>query len=97
MELSDLQIFRCVVEEGRISKAALKLHRMQSNVTTRIRQLEQELGVSLFLREGKRLLLTASSRILLGYADWRTRPRYRFSSAAAALLRILCDNSGKNT
>ncbi|WP_025916843.1 LysR family transcriptional regulator [Herminiimonas sp. CN] len=69
MELSDLHIFRCVVEEGGISKAALKLHRVQSNVTTRIRQLEQELGVALFLREGKRLLLTASGRILLAYAE----------------------------
>lgn len=69
MELSDLHIFRCVVEEGGISKAALKLHRVQSNVTTRIRQLEQELGVALFLREGKRLLLTASGRILLEYAE----------------------------
>lgn len=69
MELSDLHIFRCVVEEGGISKAALKLHRVQSNVTTRIRQLEQELGVALFLREGKRLLLTASGRILLDYAE----------------------------
>lgn len=69
MKLSDLYIFRCVVEEGGISKAALKLHRVQSNVTTRIRQLEQELGVTLFLREGKRLLLTASGRTLLDYAQ----------------------------
>ena len=54
MELSDLRIFSTVVREGGITRAAERLHRVQSNVTTRIRQLEEKLGVRLFIREGKR-------------------------------------------
>ena len=67
MELSDLRIFRTVVEEGGITKAADKLLRVQSSVTTRIKQLEQNLGVELFLREGKKLHLTPAGRVLLDY------------------------------
>ena len=62
MELSDLKIFQAVVEEGGITRAADKLLRVQSSVTTRIKQLEQNLGVELFLREGKKLHLTVSER-----------------------------------
>ena len=55
MDLSDLHIFRSVVEAGGVTRAAEKLNRVQSNVTTRVRQLESELGVDLFVRQGKRL------------------------------------------
>lgn len=69
MDLSDLHIFRTVIREGGITKAASALHRVQSNVTTRVRQLEENLGVDLFLREGKRLQPTPAGRLLLDYAD----------------------------
>lgn len=69
MDLSDLRIFQTVVAEGGVTRAAEKLHRVQSNITTRVRQLEEELGVALFLREGKRLHLAPAGRILLGYAE----------------------------
>ena len=69
MDLSGLRIFRAVVREGGITRAAERLHRVQSNVTTRIRQLEDDLGAPLFIREGKRLHLTPSGQVLLGYAD----------------------------
>lgn len=69
MDLEDLRIFRAVVREGGVTRAALRLHRVQSNVTTRIRQLEQSLGVALSIREGKRMLLSASGRVLLDYAE----------------------------
>jgi DNA-binding transcriptional LysR family regulator len=69
MDLSDLRIFTTVVREGGVTRAAEKLNRVQSNVTTRIRQLEQDLGVDLFLREGKRLHLAPAGLLLLGYAD----------------------------
>jgi DNA-binding transcriptional LysR family regulator len=69
MELEDLKIFRAVVREGGVTRAALHLHRVQSNVTTRIRQLEENLGVPLFIREGKRMLLSSAGRVLLDYAD----------------------------
>ncbi len=69
MELSDLRIFAAVVEEGGITRAAERLHRVQSNVTTRVRQLEEELGTALFIREGKRLHLSPAGRTLLDYTD----------------------------
>lgn len=68
MELSDLLIFRAVVEAGGVSRAAERLHRVQSNITTRIRQLEDKLGVSLFVREGKRMRLSPAGAILLDHS-----------------------------
>jgi DNA-binding transcriptional LysR family regulator len=68
MDLAALEIFRTVVEAGGITRAATRLHRVQSNVTTRIRQLEQSLGVELFLRDGKRMVLTPAGQTLFDYA-----------------------------
>lgn len=69
MDLAGLHIFRTVVREGGITRAAKKLHRVQSNVTTRVRQLEDELGVQLFIRQGKRLDVSPAGAVLLDYAD----------------------------
>ena len=69
MELSDLVIFRAVVEAGGVTRAAERLHRVQSNITTRIRQLEEKLGTPLFIREGKRLHLSPAGQVLLDYAQ----------------------------
>ncbi len=69
MDLSDLQIFRSVVKEGGVTRAAGKLNRVQSNITTRVRQLEEDLGVALFIREGKRMQPSPAGKLLLDYAD----------------------------
>ena len=69
MELSDLHIFRTVVREGGIVRAARRLHRVPSNITTRIKQLEASIGVQLFTRERHRLTLSQSGERLLVYAD----------------------------
>jgi len=69
MDLSGLRIFRAVVRAGGVTRAAEQLHRVQSNVTTRIRQLEQDLGIALFVREGKRLHLAPAGQVLLDYAE----------------------------
>src|SRR3989441_7072003 len=69
MDLTDLHIFRSVVQAGGVTRAAEKLNRVQSNVTTRVRQLESDLGVELFVREGKRLHLSSEGKLLLDYAD----------------------------
>ena len=69
MDLSDLRIFSAVVREGGITRAAERLHRVQSNVTTRIRQLEEDIGAPLFIREGKRLHISPAGQVLLDYAD----------------------------
>jgi DNA-binding transcriptional LysR family regulator len=69
MDFSDLRIFKAVVEEGGITAAAKRLHRVQSNVTTRIKQLEASLGAKLFIREDGRLHLSPAGELFLGYAD----------------------------
>ncbi len=91
MDLSELRIFRAVVREGGVTRAAERLHRVQSNVTTRVRQLEDDLGTALFVREGKRLHLTPAGQTLLGYADrllalGRRGPRRGAGPAAARRL-----------
>ncbi len=68
MELSQLRIFLAVAEEGSIAKAAERLHRVPSNLSTRLRQLEDQLGVELFLRERQRLQLSPAGKVLQGYA-----------------------------
>src|SRR5579864_2463629 len=69
MDLVDLQVFKSVVEEGGIVKAARKLHRVPSSVTTRIKQLEASMGVKLFHRDKQRLHLSPAGELLLGYAE----------------------------
>jgi DNA-binding transcriptional LysR family regulator len=69
MDLAALTIFRAVVRENGVTRAALKLNRVQSNVTTRIRQLEEQLGTDLFIRDGRRLVLTPAGETLLAYAE----------------------------
>jgi len=69
MDLSDLIIFKTVADEGGILRAAKRLHRVQSNVTKRIQQLEESLGVQLFFRQKQRLFLSPSGELLLNYAD----------------------------
>jgi DNA-binding transcriptional LysR family regulator len=69
IDLTALEIFKTVAEQGGIAKAADRLHRVPSNVTTRVKQLEERLGTKLFLRGHRRLVLSAEGRRLLGYAD----------------------------
>ena len=83
MDLAGLEIFRAVAAEGGITKAAAKLHRVPSNVTTRVKQLEERLGMALFLRHRRRLVLSPEGRLLLAYAD----RLLRLSSEAEAALR----------
>lgn len=69
MDFVALEIFCAVAAEGSVTRAAERLQRVQSNVTTRVRQLEDTLGSALFLREGKRMALTPEGQIFLGYAQ----------------------------
>lgn len=69
MNFVDLQVFKSVVEEGGVIRAASKLHRVPSAVTTRIKQLEASIGVKLFHRDRQRLHLSPAGELLLDYAD----------------------------
>ncbi len=69
LNLQALEIFRAVALEGSVSGAAIKLNRVQSNISTRIKQLEQHLGKPLFLRRNRGLTLTPDGALLLSYAE----------------------------
>ncbi len=68
MDASDLRIFEAVARLGGINRAAADLNTVQSNVTTRLRQLEEELGARLFDRGRRGVVLTAAGQRLLPYA-----------------------------
>ncbi len=69
MDAGDLRIFEAVARLGGMNRAAAELNTVQSNVTARIRQLEAELGESLFQRHSRGVVLTAAGRRLLPYAE----------------------------
>lgn len=69
MELNELRIFLAVAREGSVTRAAEQLHYVQSNVTARIRQLEDGLGTPLFQRRNRGMYLTASGELLREYAE----------------------------
>jgi DNA-binding transcriptional LysR family regulator len=69
MDFSDLSTFAAVARCGGVTRAASELGTVQSNVTNRIRSLEAEVGVPLFERHSRGMMLTAAGRRLLPYVD----------------------------
>ena len=69
MDLQALRYFRIVAREGSFSQAAQKLNYAQSNLSTKIRQLEGELETPLFRRHAHGVTLTEKGESLLAYAD----------------------------
>jgi DNA-binding transcriptional LysR family regulator len=83
IDLVALEIFLTVAEQGGIVRAATKLNRVQSNVTTRVKQLERSLGAPLFLRQGRGIVLSPEGRVLVSYAE----RLLRLSAEAEAAVR----------
>lgn len=69
MEYADLRILEAVARHGSMNRAAVELHMVQSNVTARIRALEEQLGTELFQRNSRGVVLTAAGQRLLPYAS----------------------------
>ena len=69
MDVGDLRFFEAVARLGVMSRAAAELNTVQSNVTARIRALEESLGCRLFERHAGGVSLTAEGRRLLPYAQ----------------------------
>ena len=65
MDLRHLRTFVTVAEQGTVSKAAIDLHTAQPALSRQVADLEQELGLKLFDRIGRRLVLTAEGEQLL--------------------------------
>lgn len=68
MELRQLKTFRVVAENLNFTQSAQQLYMAQSSVSAQIKGLEQELGVKLFDRIGRRVILTEAGRKLFDYA-----------------------------
>lgn len=68
MDAAQLRVFEAVARRGGMNRAAEELHTVQSNVTARIRLLEEELGRPLFRRHSRGVALTAAGERLLPYA-----------------------------
>jgi DNA-binding transcriptional LysR family regulator len=83
IELDALQIFKAVVDFGGVTRAAAHLHRVPSNVTTRLKQLEEGLGTKLFHRHSRKLLLSSEGNLLLAFAE----QLLRLSAEAELVLR----------
>jgi DNA-binding transcriptional LysR family regulator len=65
MDASDLRVFEAVVRVGNITRASALLNAVQSNVTARIRSLEDELGGLLLHRHARGVRPTIAGRRLL--------------------------------
>ena len=63
MEIQELESFVTIVQQGNFSKAAEKLGYTPAAVTIQIKKLEEELGVCLFDRLGRKVTLTSPGKI----------------------------------
>lgn len=64
-----LYYFWVVAKEGHLTRAARQNHVSQSALSSQIRQLEDQLGQPLFVRDGKKLLITQVGAVVLNYAE----------------------------
>lgn len=67
MNTNDLKIFEAVADSGSFTKAAAAMFTVQSNVTARIKSLEEEFGAELFVRTSRSVELTSAGKAILPY------------------------------
>ena len=68
MELRNLKTFIRTAELKNFTRAAESLGYAQSTVTAQMEALEKELGTALFIRNGRRVVLSSAGEELLSYA-----------------------------
>lgn len=96
MNTNDLKIFEAVAEHQSFTKAAKSMYTVQSNVTARIKSLEEEFGAALFDRDSRRIGLTPSGEILMRYCKQigqlldEAKSSIKNSGSVAGMLRIGC-------
>lgn len=69
MELNQIKQFKAIVQTGSISKAAEQLFIAQPSLSQTLKRIEDELGVQLFDRHGKKIVLNDAGKIFLKFCD----------------------------
>lgn len=87
LDTAGLRAFRTVAEFGNVTRAAESLHTVQSNVTSRIQQLEARLGTTLFVRHNRGVRLTRAGELLLTYAQ-------RIERLVDEAVKVVSESSG---
>lgn len=82
-----LHYFWAVAKQGNLTRAAAQLRVSQSALSTQIKQLEEQLGQNLFVRQGRSLGLTEAGRIALEFAE-------RIFATGSELVATLKDGKG---
>jgi DNA-binding transcriptional LysR family regulator len=95
MNLRSLKYFSSVAETGSISAAADLVHRSQPAVSRAIQELEEDLGVELFTRNGRRVTLSPQGwsllrdvKLVLEHADALTERARLLAAGKSLVLRI---------
>ncbi len=95
VELRQLVMFLNVINHGTFSEAAKRLFLSQPTLSVQIASLEKELGVMLFERQGKNVILTPAGEILkryaidmLGLRDLAVRELQQYKNAIAGTIRL---------
>lgn len=73
MDIKQLRYFIALAEELQVTSAAQRLHMSQPPLSQQLKLMEEELGVSLFIRGGRHLELTAPGKTLYEHALTITR------------------------
>ena len=69
LSLEGLQVLAAIAEKGSFSAAAEHLYRVPSAITYNVQKLEQDLGVKLFVKQGRRAVLTTAGEVLLQHGS----------------------------
>src|SRR3954468_15845387 len=85
MDTRRLTMFLAVVDEGTFTKAAGTVYVSQSALSQAIHELEREVGVGLFHRVGRRVVLTAAGEALVEPARQALRDLANARAAVAAV------------
>jgi LysR family hydrogen peroxide-inducible transcriptional activator len=84
MNLQDLAYFAAVAEHRHFGRAAAACHASQPTLSGQLRKLEQELGVTLFERNNRRVAITPAGEAILTHARRALEEAARVEAAARA-------------